>query len=62
MKVRIVDGNDQTIWERGKDCGIACQSYVHDGTQQTIIEILTDALRQAKGELAVGEQELLPAG
>jgi hypothetical protein len=52
MKVQIVDGKDQVVWERKEEGGIACRTYVKDGTQQTIIKALTEALAQAQGELS----------
>jgi hypothetical protein len=51
MKVRIVDNDEKVIWERGQGEGIACRSYVQDGTQEAIIDLLTEALEQANGQL-----------
>ncbi|BCT19804.1 TPA: Rrf2 family transcriptional regulator [Enterobacter asburiae] len=52
MKVNV-EQNGETIWMRDNETfeGIACTSYVKDGTQQKIITALEDALNQAKGEL-----------
>ena len=52
MKVSIINDKNQIVWERGKKKGFACLSYHEDGTQQAIIRLLSDALKQAKGELA----------
>jgi hypothetical protein len=51
MKVIILD-DDQTVWERNEEGGVACLSHCADGTQHQIIEMLERALEQAKGELA----------
>ncbi|MBJ9163381.1 Rrf2 family transcriptional regulator [Citrobacter farmeri] len=52
MKV-IVELNGETIWMRDDKTleGIACTSYVKDGTQKQIIAVLEDALYQAKAQL-----------
>ncbi|HEE0042150.1 TPA: Rrf2 family transcriptional regulator [Citrobacter freundii] len=51
MNVSVIEGGD-VIWMRDSETleGIACTSYVKDGTQQKIITALEDALNQAKGE------------
>lgn len=52
MKV-IVEQSGETIWSRDNETleGVACISYIKDGTQQKIITALEDAINQAKGEL-----------
>ncbi|HBV9941865.1 TPA: Rrf2 family transcriptional regulator [Klebsiella aerogenes] len=51
MKVAI-EVNGEVIWFRNGETleGMACTSYLKDGTQQKIITALEDALNQAKGE------------
>lgn len=39
------------LWERSEGRGIACRSYVLDGTQARIIHALKHALEQAEGEM-----------
>ena len=58
MIVQVIE-NNEVIWEYG-ECdgimkGIACTSYIADGTQQKIIDALNTALDQA-----VGEKEVFP--
>lgn len=52
MKVAI-EVNGDVIWFRDDETleGMACTSYVKDGTQHKIITALVGALNQAKGEL-----------
>ncbi|BBK13558.1 MULTISPECIES: immunoglobulin domain-containing family protein [Klebsiella] len=54
MKVAI-EVNGEVIWFRNGETleGMACTSYVKDGTQQKIITALDDALTQAKSEMLV---------
>lgn len=51
MKITI-ERDNEVIWMRDNETleGIACTSYIKDGTQHEIIAALEDALSQAKGE------------
>ncbi|BFT80925.1 hypothetical protein GVv1_17170 [Enterobacter pseudoroggenkampii] len=51
MRIEISE-NGQVIWMRDTKTleGLACTSYVKDGTQLRIITALEGALVQAKGE------------
>ncbi|KOR02489.1 Rrf2 family transcriptional regulator [Pluralibacter gergoviae] len=51
MRVAI-EVSGEVIWFRDSSTleGMACKSYVKDGTQQKIISALEDALTQARGE------------
>jgi hypothetical protein len=51
IKVQVLDESGNLVWERSENAGVACRSYLEDGTQRAIIELLTEALEQAKIEL-----------
>ncbi|NIH31943.1 Rrf2 family transcriptional regulator [Hafnia paralvei] len=52
MQIKIIN-NGEVIWMRDSVTleGMASRGYVKDGTQNTIIAVLKDALAQAEGEL-----------
>ncbi|AUT46997.1 hypothetical protein C2U31_13955 [Achromobacter sp. AONIH1] len=54
MEVILRDDQGNDIWSRwsrdGQSGGLACRSYISDGTQARIIDALANALQQARLE------------
>lgn len=58
MRVTVYSDNGERLWEHrienGQRTGMSCQAYVVDGTQERILEILTDAVCEACFDLRLG--------
>lgn len=50
MKIQVLNDADELVWERSPNAGMTSSSYLHDGTQQQIINALSEALEQAEGQ------------
>lgn len=53
LKVTVTDGDGTELWSRDATGGVACLGYLKNGRQQAIVDGLSAALAQAKGELSL---------
>jgi hypothetical protein len=54
MKVSIYSDTGELLWWRVADhaAGFTAERYLHDGTQQGIVDALIEALGEARGQLS----------
>jgi hypothetical protein len=65
MKVSIFSEDGTLLWSRemagGQPSGFACRSYSRDGTQRKIVDALSGALDEARGQLGSPPLEVVDA-
>jgi hypothetical protein len=65
MKVSIFSEDGSLLWSRemadGQSSGFACRNYSRDGTQYKIINALSGALDEARGQLGSPPLEIVDA-